>query len=100
MGIPNISTEAQAQAWVSANRPEFYCELSAPTDTTITDTTLVAQLEAIRTAALESGSNIISNTATGTNLACDLEIGYYGYNPLNKYDKYFWLDVDGEYESI
>ena len=100
MGIPNISTEEQAQAWVSANRPEFYCELSSSTDTTITDTNLIAQLEAIRTAALESGSNTISNTATGTNLAGDLEIGYYGYDPLNKYDKYFWLDVDGGYESL
>lgn len=38
--------------------------------------------------------------ANGTNLAGDLEIGYYSYDPLNKYDKYFWLDVDGEYESI
>lgn len=77
-----------------------YAPLATPTDTEITDATLIAQLEAIRTAALESGSNTISNTATGTNLAGDLEIGYYGYDPLNKYDKYFWLDVDGAYESL
>lgn len=100
MGIPDIITVSQAQSWVAANKPIFYCRLATPTDTVITDTTLITQLEAIRTAALESGSNTISNTATGTNLAGGLKIVYYGYDPLNKYDKYFWLDVDGEYESI
>lgn len=85
---------------LSAKKPSIYARRLTPTDTTITDTTLITQLEAIRTAALESGSNTISNTATGTNLAGDLEIGYYGYDPLNKYDKYFWLDVDGGYESL
>lgn len=78
----------------------IYYPLDTATDTTITDQTLIAQLEAVRTAALSTGSNTISNTATGTNLAGDLELGYYGYDPLNKYDKYFWLDVDGAYESL
>lgn len=86
--------------YISDNHPVVYYALATPTDTTITDQTLIAQLEAARTAALSTGSNTISNTTTGTNLAGDLEIGYYGYDPLNKYDKYFWLDVDGEYESI
>lgn len=90
----------QFKAWLNTNTPIFYYKLNTATDTAITDTTLITQLEAIRTAALESGSNTISNTATGTNLAGDLEIGYYSYDPLNKYDKYFWLDVDGEYESL
>ena len=100
IGIPNISTEAQAKAWVSANRPEFYCELSAPTDTAITDTDLIAQLEAIRTASLENGTNTITNTATGANLAGDMEIGYYGYNPRNRYDKWLWLDLNNNYEKL
>ena len=82
-----------------ANTTVYYA-LATPTDTTITDQTLIAQLEAVRTAALSTGSNTISNTATGTNLAGDLELGYYGYDPLNKYDKYFWLDIDGGYESL
>lgn len=101
--ISPSSTFADAGAfttWLRQVKPIVYYPLATATDTTITDQTLIAQLEAIRTAALESGSNTISNTATGTNLAGDLEIGYYGYDPLNKYDKYFWLDVDGAYESL
>ena len=95
-----FTTTTELESWLSQNNTTIYYVVATATDTTITDTNLIAQLEAIRTAALESGSNTISNTATGTNLAGDLEIGYYGYDPLNKYDKYFWLDVDGEYESI
>lgn len=86
--------------WLSTHNTSVYYPLATATDTTITDQTLIAQLEAVRTAALSTGSNTISNTATGTNLAGDLEIGYYGYDPLNKYDKYFWLDIDGGYESL
>ena len=96
----NDWTLTQFTTFIGNNSVVLYGALTTATDTTITDTNLIAQLEAIRTAALESGSNTISNTATGTNLAGDLEIGYYGYDPLNKYDKYFWLDVDGAYESL
>ena len=74
--------------------------LATPTDTAITDTNLIAQLEAIRTASLENGTNTITNTATGTNLAGDMEIGYYGYNPTNRYDKWLWLDLNNNYEKL
>jgi hypothetical protein len=74
--------------------------LATPTDTAITDTNLIAQLEAIRTAALETGTNTITNAATGSNLAGDMEIGYYGYNPTNRYDKFIWLDLNNNYEQI
>ena len=94
------STPEEFKTWLSTHPATLYYPLYIATDTTITDATLIAQLEAVRTAALSTGSNTISNTATGTNLAGDLEIGYYGYDPLNKYDKYFWLDVDGAYESL
>ena len=70
------------------------------TNTTITDTTLIAQLEAIRTASLQNGANTITNTATGSNLAGDMEVGYYGYNPRNRYDKWLWLEINNEYEQI
>ena len=83
------------------NRPvSVYYELATPTDTTITDTDLIAQLETIRTASLQNGANTITNTATGTNLAGDMEIGYYGFNPRNRYDKWLWLDINNEYEQI
>jgi hypothetical protein len=29
-----------------------------------------------------------------------MEIGYYGYNPRNRYDKWLWLDINNEYEQI
>lgn len=96
----DIDTLDKFKTWLSTHNTDVYYALATATDTTITDATLIAQLEAVRTAALSTGSNTISNTATGTNLAGDLEIGYYGYDPLNKYDKYFWLDVDGAYESL
>lgn len=100
MGIPNITTEAEAKSWVAANKPVFYCPLLNPINTLITDTALITQLEAIRTAMLQNGANTITNTATGTNLAGDMEIGYYGYNPTNRYDKWLWLDINNEYEQI
>jgi hypothetical protein len=74
-----------------------------PTETTITDQALIAQLEAIRTALLENGANTITNTAAGSNLAGDMEIGYYGYTPSSQYDKWLWLDVGAagaHYEQI
>lgn len=96
----DCSTIQDIQSALLGNPAVIYYALATATDTVITDTDLIAQLEAIRTASLETGTNTISNTATGTNLAGDLEIGYYGYDPLNKYDKYFWLDIDGGYESL
>ena len=78
----------------------LYYALATPTDTVITDQTLIDQLEAIRAASLQNGTNTITNTATGTNLAGDIEIGYYGYNPRNRYDKWLWLDINNEYEQI
>lgn len=77
-----------------------YYALATATDTVITDQTLIAQLEAIRTASLETGANTITNTAAGSNLAGDMEIGYYGYNPTNRYDKFIWLDLNNNYEQI
>ena len=94
------TTLAEVQAWLTANKPSLYYALDTPTDTTITDQTLIAQLEAIRTASLENGTNTITNTAAGTNLAGDMEIGYYGYNPTNRYDKFIWLDINDNYEQI
>ena len=88
------------KAWLTANKPVVYYQSTTPTDTTITDQTLITQLEAIRTASLQNGANTITNTATGSNLAGDMEIGYYGCNPRNRYDKWLWLDIDNEYEQI
>jgi hypothetical protein len=83
--------------------PEIVYNAYTPTETIITDSTLIAQLEAIRTALLENGANTIANTAEGSNLAGDMEIGYYGYTPTSQYDKWIWLDVGAagaHYEQI
>jgi len=81
----------------------IYFEALAASDTTITDANLIAQLEAIRTALLENDANTITNTATGTNLAGDMEVGYYGYTPSSQYDKWVWLNAGAagaHYEQI
>ena len=95
--IPDLST---AKNWITEHEPQIVYVRYTPTDTTITDQALIAQLEAIRTASLENGTNTITNTATGSNLAGDMEIGYYGYNPTNRYDKWLWLDLNNNYEQI
>lgn len=91
---------AEFKTWLGTALPSVYFEIATPTDTIITDTDLIAQLEAIRTASLENGTNTITNTATGTNLAGDMKIGYYGYNPTNRYDKWLWLDLNNNYEKL
>jgi hypothetical protein len=98
IGLDNA--HSSLSAWLSSIGAVMYYPLATPTDTEITDTTLIAQLEAIRTASLQNGTNTITNTATGDNLAGDMEIGYYGYNPRNRYDKWLWLDINNEYEQI
>lgn len=84
---------------IDNNNVIVYGKMTA-TDTVITDSALIAQLEAIRTASLENGSNTLSNSATGSNLAGDMEISYYGYNPTNRYDKWLWLDINNSYEQL
>jgi hypothetical protein len=96
------STGASVATWLAQNPATIYYALksASQTDTAITDSTLIAQLEAIRTAVLESGTNTITNSAAGSNLAGDMEITYYGYDPTNRYDKFIWLDLNNNYEQI
>ena len=95
-----IGTTVQSvKSWLVSNNVSVYYALATATDTTITDQTLIAQLEAVRNATLEA-SNTIANTATGTNLAGDLELGYYEYDPHNRYNKWLWLDINNNYEQL
>ena len=84
---------------LSAKKPSIYARRLTPTDTTITDTNLIAQLEAVLQAKLQA-SNTITNTATGTNLAGDMELDYYEYDPTNRYDKWLWLRANNAYEEF
>ena len=94
-----ITTKDLANAWLASNQTTIKYQLATATDTTITDTSLIAQLEAVRNATLQA-SNTITNTATGTNLAGDLELGYEEYDPTNRYDKWLWLDLNNNYEKL
>ena len=94
-------TTSNFKAWLATNKPAVYAPLPTEfqTDTVITDTTLIAQLEAIRTASLQA-SNTITNSTPAPNLAGDMEVGYYSYNPTNRYDKWIWLDINNSYEQL
>lgn len=57
------NTVAQVKAYLSENNIIVYYQLDVPTDTEITDTTLISQLEAINNAiSSEEQTNISSNT--------------------------------------
>lgn len=54
----------------------IYYALSTPTDTKITDTTLIGQLEALGAMKLFIGENNLLVSATGTNLPATIEFSY------------------------
>lgn len=70
-------TTTALDSWLSSEKPSLYYPLATPTDTVITDQTLIEQLEAIRKASLQNGVNNITNIAIVPNLAGDMEIRYY-----------------------
>ena len=78
----------------------MYYALATATDTEITDATLISQLNTIASASLETGTNTLTNSATGSNLAGDMEVDYFGYDPTNRYDKWLWLDINNAYEKL
>lgn len=96
----NITTVDGFKSWLEANNTILLYPLATATDTEITDATLISQLNAIASASLENGSNTITNTATGSNLAGDMEVDYFGYDPTNRYDKWLWLDINNAYEKL
>lgn len=95
-----ITTVNGFKSWLESNNTTLLYPLDTATDTEITDATLISQLNAIASASLENGSNTITNTATGSNLAGDMEVDYFGYDPTNRYDKWLWLDINNAYEKL
>lgn len=95
------TTQEEFSNWIATNNdPYMWHVFDTPTDTAITDATLISQLNAIASASLENGSNTITNTATGSNLAGDMKVDYFGYDPTNRYDKWLWLDINNAYEKL
>lgn len=68
---PDSRTITQFFDWLASSGVTYDYALATPTETTITDQTLVAQLEAIRTAL--AGGGRITITPTGSNLAVKLD---------------------------
>jgi len=63
--------------WFTTNNVSFYYALATPTDTQITDSTLIGQLEALQNTKLFVGTNTISASATSPNLPAWLKLSYY-----------------------
>ena len=74
-----LASKDEWLSWLGNNNVTVYYPLSSEivTDTVITDQTLIDQLEAIRKASLQNGTNNITNIAIAPNLAGDMEITYY-----------------------
>lgn len=71
------SSVANWKTWLSSNNLIIYAPLATSTDTKITDSTLIGQLEALRNAKTNLGTTSIVTTATGTNLPVILDIAAY-----------------------
>lgn len=64
--------------YITNNITSIYYALATPTDTKITDNTLIGQLNALNSAVLPKPNATITVTPTGTNLAGSLKISYMG----------------------
>lgn len=74
----NQSTSASGyNSWIQDNKPSLFWKLAAPTDTKITDATLVGQLEALGAMKLFIGENNGLVSATEPNLPATLAFDYY-----------------------
>ena len=65
----DISSASDFKTWLSTHNTTVYYALATPTDTEITDTTLISDLNTILADGhLTKGTNVLQTTATGTNL--------------------------------
>lgn len=71
----NASTSADDfKTWLANNNVTLYYTLATPTDTKITDATLISELEALLSASTYDGETDFVITATGTNLPAPLQL--------------------------
>ena len=76
--IRNTSLTSLADVQTATSGTPAYYYLATPTDTKITDATLISQLNALNSAPLPKPIANITVSATGTNLTPYLTIAYYG----------------------
>ncbi len=55
---------ADYQTWLGTTQPKFYYQLATPTDTKITDATLIGQLEAVKAMSCYAGNTYVEVTAS------------------------------------
>lgn len=77
--IDNTQTTTQFIEWVNTNKPEFYHVLATPTETKITNSLLVSQLEALLDADTYDEKTLIMVTANDPNLPALLKVEAYSY---------------------
>ena len=71
------TTIPQWQTWLSTHNTTVYYALATPTDTEITNSALIEQLEALGNSKLYVGANNITTTYTEGNAQATLKLGYY-----------------------
>jgi hypothetical protein len=65
------TNKATWETWLSTNTPVVYYTIDTPTDTKITDSTLIGELEAVLGMTCYEETNVV---VTSTNLAGALEL--------------------------
>ena len=73
----SISNLSDFKNWLSTHNTTVYYVLATPTDTKITDATLISELDALADALGYKDKTIITVSATGTNLPAILEVSAY-----------------------
>lgn len=68
------------KTWLGTNNVTMYYVVATPTDTKITDSTLIGELEALLDATCYDGTTILTVSASGSNLPAGLEMGVYNNN--------------------
>lgn len=74
VGLSGASTVTDFNSWLGSNPVTLYYALATPTDTTITDTTLIAQLDSLVNGGAENGTTYIKVSATDPNLPAKLYV--------------------------
>ena len=93
-----ITTDYVSTSGSLTNGDTVYYVLDTPVTTTITDDNITNVLNMIMSTVFETGSTSVS--ITNADVTPDLAVAYYGYDPLNQYDKYVYLIESGGYEKI
>lgn len=94
----NYATKDDWTTWLSSNPTTVYYALATATDTQITNSALISQLNAILSAYLYQGvNNIFTDTI---NEVPTIKITYLTYDQYNKCHVYIWNDTLGDWQVI